>query len=143
MSSSYVLDIGQVAARSGLPASTLRYYEEKGLIRSVGRNGLRRVFDAAVLDQLALITLGRNANFSLDEIGAMLTGDSAGIDRDRLTRKADELDQMIKHFEKLRDGLRHAAACPETNQLDCPTFRRLLNLSVKNPQRKRGRGTGG
>ena len=110
MPSVHALDIGQVAAKSGLPASTLRYYEEKGLIKSVGRNGLRRVFDAAVLDQLALITLGRHANFSLDEIGMMLTGSRAGIDRERLISKADELDRMIRHLEKMRDGLRHAAS---------------------------------
>ena len=69
------MDIGEVSKTSGLPASTLRYYEEKGLIRSSGRNGLRRLFDAGVIAQLALISLGRNAGFSLDEIGAMFTAD--------------------------------------------------------------------
>ena len=63
-----ILDIGEVAKRSGLPVSTLRFYEEKGLIASIGRNGLRRIFDASVLERLALITLGRNAGFSLEEI---------------------------------------------------------------------------
>lgn len=48
------MDIGQVARWSGLPASTLRYYEEKGLIRSIGRNGLKRVFDASVVQRLSL-----------------------------------------------------------------------------------------
>jgi hypothetical protein len=43
------LDIAQVAQRSGVPASTLRFYEEKGLIAAVGRRGLRRLFDAGVL----------------------------------------------------------------------------------------------
>ncbi len=55
------LDIGEVARRSGVPASTLRYYEEKGLIASSGRHGLRRLFDAGVLERLALIGLGRAA----------------------------------------------------------------------------------
>jgi DNA-binding transcriptional MerR regulator len=44
------LDIAEVAQRSGIPASTLRFYEEKGLIASSGRRGLRRLFDAGVLD---------------------------------------------------------------------------------------------
>ena len=44
------LDIAEVAQRSGIPASTLRFYEEKGLIASTGRRGLRRLFDMDVLD---------------------------------------------------------------------------------------------
>ena len=52
------LDIAEVARRSGVPASTLRYYEERGLIAPIGRRGLRRLFDAGVLERLALIGLG-------------------------------------------------------------------------------------
>src|SRR5690606_17804977 len=52
------LDIAEVAQRSGVPASTLRFYEEKGLIASIGRRGLRRLFDAEVLERLSLIALG-------------------------------------------------------------------------------------
>ncbi len=57
------MDIAEVAKASGLPASTLRFYEEKGLIKSYGRNGLRRLFSANVVERLALISLGRNAGF--------------------------------------------------------------------------------
>ncbi|HSX56098.1 MAG TPA: MerR family DNA-binding transcriptional regulator, partial [Sphingomonas sp.] len=46
------LDIAQVAKRSGVAASTLRYYEERGLIESIGRRGLRRTFDPGVLERL-------------------------------------------------------------------------------------------
>ena len=59
------LDIGEVAQRAGIPASTLRFYEEKGLVASVGRRGLRRQYDRDVLERLALIALGRSAGFSL------------------------------------------------------------------------------
>ena len=62
------MDIGVVARRSGVPPSTLRFYEEKGLIASIGRHGLRRRFDPGVLERLALIALGRAAGFSLEEI---------------------------------------------------------------------------
>lgn len=55
------MDISEVARRSGVPASTLRFYEEKGLIASTGRRGLRRLFPANVLERLALIALGRSA----------------------------------------------------------------------------------
>ena len=102
----------QVARRSGVPASTLRFYEEKGLIASIGRRGLRRLFDPGVLERLALIALGRAAGFSLDEIGEMFAVDGRpGIDRTRLIAKADELDATIQRLMVMRDGLRHAAAC--------------------------------
>ena len=78
------LDIAEVARRSGLAASALRYYEAKGLIRPMGRHGLRRVYAYAVLEQLALITLGRAAGLSLQEIGTMLAvEEGTGIDRSR------------------------------------------------------------
>lgn len=121
------MDIAEVAKRSGLPASTLRYYDEKGLIVSVGRSGLRRVFDAGVLQRLALISLARAAGFSLDEI-ARLFGPHPRprIDRDMLALKAEELDATIGKLSAMRDGLRHAAVCPAPSHLDCPTFQRLL-----------------
>ena len=121
------MDIVEVAQRSGMAASTLRYYEEKGLIASTGRRGLRRVFDERILERLALIALGRAAGFSLDEIGAMFAADGRPrIDRRVLAGKADELDRTIGRLLAMRNGLRHAAACPARSHLECPTFRRLV-----------------
>jgi len=124
-----MLDIAQVAQRSGLPASALRYYEEKGLIGSVGRRGLRRLFPARVLERLALIDLGRTAGFSLDEIASMFAAER--IDRARLMAKADELDRTITKLTAMRDGLRHAARCQALSHMQCPKFRRLLKLAGK------------
>ncbi|GAA5057941.1 DNA-binding transcriptional MerR regulator [Thermocatellispora tengchongensis] len=121
------LDISEVARRTGVPPSTLRYYEEKGLIASTGRRGLRRQYDPAVLERLALIALGRTAGFSLDEIATMFAPDGQPrIDRQMLAGKADELDRTIRDLSVLRDSLRHAAACPAPSHMECPTFRRLL-----------------
>jgi DNA-binding transcriptional MerR regulator len=121
------MDIAEVARRAGVPASTLRYYEEKGLIASHGRRGLRRQYSAAVLDRLSLIALGQAAGFSLDEIALMFATD--GIDRRMLAAKADELDQTIRRMTAMRNGLRHAAACPARNHSECPTFKRLLKVA--------------
>src|SRR4030095_16088092 len=120
------LDIGDVAQRSGLPVSTLRFYEDKGLIASVGRRGLRRQFGTGVLEQLALIALCRAAGFSLDEIVLMFTPDGPRLDRKKLAAKAEELDGTILELAKMRDSLRHAAACPARTHMECPTFRRFL-----------------
>ena len=124
-------DIAEVAQRSGVPASTLRFYEEKRLIKSIGRRGLRRLFDPRVLEQLALIALGRSAGFSLDEIALMFAPDGRPcIDRQMLAAKADELDRTIRKLSAMRDGLRHAAACPAPSYMECATFRRNLRAAA-------------
>ena len=124
------LDISEVAQRSGVPASTLRFYDEKGLIVSTGRRGLRRLFDAGVLERLALIALGRTAGFSLEEIARMFGADGQPrIDRLMLTAKADELDRTIRNLSVMRDGLRHAAVCSAPSHMECPKFRRILRAA--------------
>lgn len=105
------MKIGDVSKNTKLPTSTIRYYEEKGLIQSTGRKGLTRTFSPGVVDRLGLITLGRNAGLSLDDIRDMLLPDGVDIDRKRLLARADELDEKIKQMTAMRDGLRHAAAC--------------------------------
>jgi len=132
------LDIGEVAERAGIPASTLRFYEEKGLVASTGRRGLRRQFDRDVLERLALIALGRSAGFSLDEIARIFApGGRVQIERQMLTNKAADLDITIRKLSAMRDGLRHAAACRAPSHMECPTFRRLLKIAANEAGRKR------
>lgn len=139
------MDIAQVARQSGVPASALRYYEEKGLIASVGRAGLRRTFAPQVLEQLSLIALGQAAGFSLDEIKSMFAGGRrAAIDRRALEAKACEIDATIKRLQALSNGLHHAAVCPAPNHFECPTFKRLLRVAgagkLAPPPRPKGAG---
>ncbi|HEY5793627.1 MAG TPA: helix-turn-helix domain-containing protein [Bosea sp. (in: a-proteobacteria)] len=127
-----LLDIGEVARRSGVPPSTLRYYEEIGLIRSEGRRGLRRQFDADVLLKLSLIGLGKTAGFSLEEIAGMFgQNGQPDIPRERLRVRADELQRQILGLRMLRDALRHVADCPAPTHLECPTFRSLLKTAAR------------
>ena len=132
------MDITEVAKRSGIPASTLRFYEEKGLIASTGRRGLRRVFTDGVLERLALIGLGSAAGFSLNEIARMFAPDGRpNIDRKLLAAKAAQLDGTIRDLSRLRDGLRHAAVCPAPSHMECPTFRRLVGAVASGALGKR------
>lgn len=126
------LDIGEVGARSGLPPSTLRYYEEIGLIASVSRSGLRRQFAAGVLAQLKLIAMGKSAGFSLREIAGMFGKDGQPeLPRAVLHEKADELDRQIRQLTVLRDMLHHVADCPAASHMECPKFRRLMDAAVR------------
>jgi DNA-binding transcriptional MerR regulator len=134
------MDIAEVARQSGVPASTLRFYEEKGLIASTGRHGLRRTFAPAVLERLALIALGRAAGFTLEETAGMFASDGRPrVDRRMLAAKADELDTTIRKLIAMRSGLRHAAACPAPSHMECPTFRRLLGAAASGAIGARGK----
>lgn len=127
------LDISKVSELSGLPPSTLRYYEERGLITPIGRKGLKRVYHAKeVMTRLSLISLGREAKFSLDEIRAMLnqkTGPS--IDRSHLIAKAEEIQKMIEDLTVLKNGILHIAQCPEENHLECSKFQKIMSIGLR------------
>lgn len=122
------MDIADVAKRTGVPASTLRYYENKGLLKSLAGKGQRRQFAADVVERLALIALGQAAGFSLDEVASMLV--DLQVNREMLVAKADEIDARITRLQAMSKGLRHAAACPEQDHLACPKFQRLMKLSA-------------
>ncbi|MEM7208281.1 MAG: helix-turn-helix domain-containing protein [Pseudomonadota bacterium] len=132
------MEIGEVSKRSNLPASTLRHYEDKGLIRSIGRNGIKRVFSNDIVERVAFISLARSAGLSLDEIKNMLFPDGIHVDRELLIAKADELDARIVQLISMRDGLRHAAKCPAPNHFECPKFLRLLKIANQRWNRSRG-----
>ena len=125
------MDIGEVAKKAKLTTSTLRFYEQKGLIKSIGRHGLRRQYSKQVLDQLALIALGRAAGFSLDEIASMFGQDGKPeLDRKMLNDKVEQLEQMTRRLHFISEGLRHAAICPAENHMQCPTFQNFLKAAI-------------
>jgi DNA-binding transcriptional MerR regulator len=134
------MDISEVARRSGIAASALRYYERRGLIASVGPAGTRRRFALGVLDQLALIALGQAGGLSLDEIQSMLSPHGRpNIDRQLLATKAEEIDAQVRQLRAMSRGLRHAAACPHPSHAQCPTFQKLLKAAAAGAlNRRRG-----
>lgn len=126
-----LLDIGDVAARTGLAPSALRFYERRGLISPAGRNGIRRVYDADVLARLGLITCARTAGFTIAEIGRFLaaTPDDDQI-RERMSDRARALDTEIARMRRLRDSLAHAAICSHVPLVACPDFKRAWEEDI-------------
>ena len=123
------LDIGEVVRRSGVPASTLRYYEQLGLLQALGRRGMRRQYDEQVLERLALIGLGQAAGLSLQQIGVSLPPlrGCLTLDREALLAQADVLQRQINQLQRIRRHLQRAAACPEAQDArQCGSFRKLL-----------------
>ncbi|MBK8202827.1 MAG: helix-turn-helix domain-containing protein [Bdellovibrionales bacterium] len=133
-----MLDIGDVVHISGLPPSTLRFYEEKGLIHSIGRTGLRRLYDHRVLERLEFIAMGQIAGFGLEEISAMFAKDGRlKVDRNLLLEKSSELERSIKQLGAIRNTLEHVAHCSAPDHLECPKFLRLLKLAGKKQSKHR------
>jgi len=132
------IDIAELARQTGLRASTLRYYEEKGLIVSSGRRGLKRLFDPEVRQRLSLIAMGQAAGFSLDQLGVLLApqgpGAALAIDKTQLRAKADELGGRIEALSRMREGLLHACACSAPSLMECPKFLRIVSRVGRQPR---------
>ena len=115
------LRIGDVARATGLRASAIRYYEERGLVQASGRRGGARVFDASVLDQLAVIELAKSAGFSLVEIERLLGGFSRRTGpgprwRSLTASKREELGRRIAEARRMLALLETLDGC------ECPTL---------------------
>ena len=133
------MDISEVARRSGVPASTLRFYEEKAADRLD-----RQAWPASS------VRPGRTGAAGADRARArrrLLAGRDRPhvrpdgrprIDRRMLAAKAEELDRTIRQLQAMRDGLRHAAACRAPSHMECPTFRRLLQAAASGQLGGRG-----
>jgi MerR family transcriptional regulator, redox-sensitive transcriptional activator SoxR len=112
-----LLTVSEVADRSGLAASALRFYEREGLIAASRTSGNQRRFERGVLRRLAFIRAARNVGLSLEEVRAALASLPAGrtptrADWTRLSRGwRNRLDDQIAALEKLRDGLDSCIGC--------------------------------
>src|SRR5579875_1431517 len=112
------LTIAEVARRSGIAASALRYYEERGLIISVTRaaSGHRR-YPRSVLRRVAFIVFAQRIGLTLEEIGAelkKLPGDHVPTARDwsRLSASwTERIDQRMAELQRLREGLTKCIGC--------------------------------
>jgi MerR family redox-sensitive transcriptional activator SoxR len=111
------LSIGEVAERSGVAASALRFYEREGLIEAARTDGNQRRYDRAVLRRIAFIQAGRAAGVTLAEIQRALDGlprsrTPSRKDWERLSNKwRDDLDARIETLRALRDRLTTCIGC--------------------------------
>ena len=109
--------IGEVAARSGVATSAIRFYEEQGLLAARRTTGNQRRYDRSVLRRIALIQAGRAAGIPLSRIRVALDSLPAGRtptrrDWERFSRRwRDDLDRRIATLEALRDRLTTCIGC--------------------------------
>jgi MerR family transcriptional regulator, redox-sensitive transcriptional activator SoxR len=117
LKSSEPLTISEVARRSGVAASALRFYEERGLITSERAGSGHRRYRRAVLRRIAFIVFAQRIGLTLDEIGAEL----AKLPPDRAPNRRDwsrlssgwtaRIDERIAELERLRAGLTECIGC--------------------------------
>ncbi len=114
---SELLTIGAVAARTGVAASALRFYEEQGLISSTRTSAGHRRYARPVIRRVAFIVFAQRVGLSLDEIGDEL----AKLPADRVPRRGDwsrlsrawseRIDERIAELERLKAGLTDCIGC--------------------------------
>jgi MerR family redox-sensitive transcriptional activator SoxR len=111
------ITIGEVARRSGVAASALRFYEERGLIASERHGAGHRRYPRAVLRRIAFIVFAQKVGLTLEEIGAELAKLPADhvpgrSDWGRLSRGwSDRIDQRIAELQRLKAGLTECIGC--------------------------------
>jgi len=133
---SSLLTIGEVAGRSGVAASALRFYEERGLITSERAGSGHRRYPRPVLRRIAFIVFAQRVGLTLDEIGtelAKLPPDRAPNRRDwkRLSHSwTSRIDERIAELERLKLGLTECIGC------GCLSLERC---KLANPEDRAGR----
>jgi DNA-binding transcriptional MerR regulator len=123
-----LVPIGELARRTGVATSALRYYERIGLLAPAARAGQVRHYPPSTAERVALIRLYRDAGFTLAEIRRLLAATSQGRPAwGRLAeRKIAELDARIADAQRAKKLIKHALDCPHRDLLSCPNFRTAL-----------------
>jgi MerR family transcriptional regulator, redox-sensitive transcriptional activator SoxR len=133
-----LMTIGTVAAQAGRRPSSIRYYEQIGLLPRPARVSGRRVYGPDTVHTLAVIETGQRAGLTLDEIRDLLSasgGDQAAIERLRevAIRKLPQVRELIERTEIVRDWLTAAARCECPSLDECPLFDDPAQLPQKVP----------
>ncbi len=116
------LSIGELANRTGIAPSALRYYEELGLIPPASRVSGKRRYNRSVVEHLGMILLLRDVGFSLSEIKTLIASTSPEEWRDLAHHKVKELDGRIVRAQVARVALQHSLQCRHQNLFECPSF---------------------
>ncbi len=124
------MPIDEVARRFGIRASTIRYYEDRGLLEPVSRHSGRRWYGAAELRRLAIVRYWQgSALMSLDDIAEMLAGDDpdrAGTWRELVDGQIGRLREQIARMEAASAFLEHVVSHHDTAPDGCPHYEALI-----------------
>jgi MerR family redox-sensitive transcriptional activator SoxR len=119
-----LLTIGELARRTRLAPSALRYYEELGLLVTARRVSGQRRYPPSTVEIVGMILLLSDVGFSLAETRTLMTSraESPAAWRELVRRKVAELDEQIQKASAARVALDHALRCRQQDLLECPNF---------------------
>ena len=121
---SELITIGELARRTGVTASALRYYDELGLVRPSRRVSGHRRYSVDAVAAVGVVRLLQEVGFTLGETNRLLASRNRSpvAWRALAVRKSEELRRRIAREEAARQAIEHSLACPKADLLECPNF---------------------
>jgi DNA-binding transcriptional MerR regulator len=135
------ITISEVAARTGLAPSALRFYERRGLLKPVGRRGGKRTYSPFAVVQVAVVDLLKQGGFTLTEIAHIIDADGrVSADwRDAARAKLAELEEQIAFAQRAKLLIEHTIACPHPTPAQCPVFISFVGEHVRSLEQRASR----
>jgi DNA-binding transcriptional MerR regulator len=118
-----LLTIGELARRTGVTTSALRYYEEVGLLPAPARTSGQRRYPESAARVVGAILLYSDAGFTLAEQKALMASRSHSDWSELAQRKLAELDEQIARAQAAREAISHGLRCPHEDITRCPNFK--------------------
>jgi DNA-binding transcriptional MerR regulator len=122
-----LLSIGELAKRSGVPATALRYYDQLGLVRPATREGGRRRYAEAAVAEVGVVRFLREVGFTLAEIRSFLAADGQRSRQEIIARKLGEFIEQQRRLEVARELLEHGRRCPAGDPMECSRFWSIID----------------
>ena len=117
-----LLSIGELAERTGVPTTALRYYDELGLVTPTARESGRRRYAASAVAEVGVIRFLREVGFTLAEVSSFLAVDKPRSRREIIDRKLAEVVEQQRQLEVAREVLEHGRHCPADDPMRCSRF---------------------
>jgi len=125
------LSIGELAERTGVATTALRYYDELGLVRPAARASGRRRYAESAIAEVGVILFLREVGFSLAEIGSLAAGGERRSWQQLVDRKLTELAEQQHRLEVARTALEHGRRCPAGEPVRCPRFWSVIDGQLR------------
>ena len=126
-----LLSIGELAERSGVATTALRYYDELGLVRPATRSSGRRRYAESAVAEVGAILFFREVGFSLAEISSFLTARDGRSRQEIVARKLAELTEQQHRIEVAREALAHGQRCPAGDPMRCSRFWTIIGGQLR------------
>lgn len=132
MATPRLLSIGELAERTGVATTALRYYDELGLVSpTVRESGGRRRYAASAVEEVGVIRFFREVGFTLAEITSFLAVNQLESRQEIIDRKLAQVAEQQHQLEVAREVLEHGRHCPAGDPMNCSRFWSIIDRHQK------------